>query len=159
MTVEAPITYRVKIGFLYNFLRFAEWPANVLPPGAAFRIAVAADDETYALIARTLDGKVVDGRAITVMRTDYPPGEPPPHLLFITQSARPDSHRLTELYAGAPVLTIGEVDSFARKGGIMNFVLVDEAVRFEVNLQAASRAGLRISSRVSKMAILVRPES
>lgn len=153
------IAYRVKIGFLVNFLRFAEWPEDSLPPGAAFRLAIAGDDATFAWVARALAGKTVSGRAIQVERADRESRGDPPHLLYITESAHDGAHLLGQQFTSAPVLTIGERDGFARRGGILNFVLVDEAVRFEVNLHAAERAGIRISSRVSKMAILVRPGS
>lgn len=110
------------------------------------------------MIVNALSGKVADNRTIVVERADPASSGPPPHLLFITDSAPPAARILPRQYSTAPVLTIGERDGFARNGGILNFVLVDEAVRFEVNLAAAQRAGVRISSRVSKMAILVRPD-
>jgi hypothetical protein len=153
------IAYRVKIGFLVNFLRFSDWPEAALPPGSSFRLAVAGDDATFALISGALAGKVVNGRTVAVERADQQSQGAPPHLLFITRSAPAGAQTLAQRYTSAPVLTLGERDGFARGGGILNFVLVDEAVRFEVNLTAAQRAGIRISSRVSKMAILVRPES
>lgn len=155
---ESQIAYRVKVGFLFNFLRFADWPPSALPADQPFRLAVSADDATYAFIESTFAGKSVDHHAIIVERATLREDRPAPHLLFITRSAPPEMAQAARRYAGHPVLTIGETDGFARRGGILNFVQVDEAVRFEVNLAAAERAGLRISSRVSKMAILVRPE-
>lgn len=158
---EAPIAYRVKAGYLFNFLKFAEWPEAALPPTGALRIAIAADDSIYALLAAALHDKVVNGRTIVVQRADGSEIQPPPHLLFVTQTAAPVPAISNQLsgYNGQPVLTVGESPDFARRHGILNFVLVDNAVRFEVNLSAAQRAGLRISSRISKLAILVRPSS
>jgi hypothetical protein len=152
------IAYRIKAGFLFNFLKFTDWPEAASAPGSPYRIAVAADDITFALIAGALAGKTVQDRAVSVTRaTDASPGNSP-HLLFLARSAPPAARALANDYTARPVLTVGETEGFARQGGILNFVLVEEAVRFEVNLVAAQRAGLRISSRISKMAILVRPE-
>lgn len=158
---EASIAYRVKAGYLFNFLKFAEWPDAALPPDTPLRIAIAANDSVYDLLATSLEGKVVNGRSIVVQRADGTEIIPPPHLLFVTESAAPAPAIANQVsgYNGQPVLTIGESPHFARRHGILNFILVDDAVRFEVNLTAAQRAGLRISSRISKLAILVRPSS
>jgi hypothetical protein len=158
-TDEISIAYRVKAGYLFNFLKFAEWPDAALPPAAPLRIAIAADDAIYALLATALEGKVVNGRTLVVLPADGTEIIPPPHLLFVTQTAAPAVANQVSGYNGQPVLTIGESPNFARRHGILNFVLVDDAIRFEVNLSTAQRAGLRISSRISKLAILVRPSS
>lgn len=153
------LAYQVKIGFLYNFARFAEWPPASLPDGAPFRLAIASDEATFAFISAALSGKMVNDRPLSVERLDPAGNAPLPHIVFFAQSATPEMLARAAAMAQSPVLTIGEHDGFARQHGILNFVLVDEAVRFEVNLTAAQRAGLRISSRVSKMAILVRPQT
>lgn len=151
------IAYRVKAGYLFNFLKFAEWPPTVLPANAPLRIDIAGDEPTYRLVADELEGKVVNDRPIVVHRSNGDERATPPHLLFITRSADPSAVQRASRLAAAPVLTVGESPDFARRHGILNFVLVDDAVRFEINLAAAEKAGLRISSRISKLAILVRP--
>jgi hypothetical protein len=153
---QATVAYRVKAGFLYNFLKFTDWPDQPELAGVPFRIAIAADDATYALIASALSGKTVGPRPVVIERLGGTPGGAPLHMVFITRTASANALELARHHYGSPVLTIGESDGFARSGGILNFVFVDEAVRFEVNLAAAQQAGLRISSRLSKMAILVR---
>jgi hypothetical protein len=154
---ETSDIYRTKAGYLFNFLRFTDWPEGTLPGQTPLHVAVGTDSATFQLISEALFGKVVNGHPIAVEH----PGEildgSPPQLLFVTRSASAEDRALVAWYRQSPVLTIGEADGFARQDGIINFVIVNESVRFEVNLAAAQRAGLRISSRLSKLAILIRP--
>ena len=60
--------------------------------------------------------------------------------------------------SGAPVLTVGEADRFARRGGMIGFFFEDNRVRLEVNRAAAERAGLRVSSKLLAVARLVKPD-
>lgn len=158
---QASIAYRVKAGYLFNFLKFVEWP-EPLAAQAPYRIAVAADDATFAIIAEVLAGKSVDNHPILLERLDsagpVDATAPAPHLLFITRSSAVAPAELAARVAGSATLTVGESAGFAKRGGVLNFVVIDESVKFEVNIAAAQKAGLRVSSRVSKLAILVRSE-
>lgn len=160
---SASIAYRVKAGYLFNFLKFVEWP-EALPAQSPYRIAVAADDATFAIVTEVLAGKSIDAHPIVLERieadaaSNSTPSSPAPHLLFITRSSPIATGELAARVAGQPTLTVGEASGFAKRGGVLNFVVIDESVKFEVNIAAAQKAGLRVSSRLSKLAILVRGE-
>jgi hypothetical protein len=56
---------------------------------------------------------------------------------------------------GASVLTVGDHDDFATTGGVIHFTRENYRVRFEINVRAAERAGLRISSKLLQLARIV----
>jgi hypothetical protein len=73
------------------------------------------------------------------------------HVLFVPAGVNAAPH-LRDAHSG-PLLTVGESPDFLRDGGIINFVMQDGKVRFEINQEAASRAQLRISSRLLRLAL------
>ena len=76
-------------------------------------------------------------------------------MLFIASAESPHSDEVLQLLKGTSVLTIAETPGFSKQGGIINFVLEDSKVRFEVNIDAAKHAGLNISSRLLSLAKIV----
>ena len=77
-------------------------------------------------------------------------------LLFIGSSDRQRVNRLLAGVRDRPVLTIAELPGFTDFGGIINLYRADDRLRFEVNLGAAKRAGLAISSRLLRLARIVK---
>ncbi len=75
-------------------------------------------------------------------------------VLFISPS-QPDFHRVLAGLGSSPVLTVGDAEDFARLGGMINFRVEENKVRFEINPAAATRAGLRISSRLLGVARVI----
>lgn len=144
--------YEVKAAFLYKFPAFVEWPAQ--KPGP-FIIAVAGAPDTAAELERLAKGHTINARPIVVK--PLAEGESPAgaNVLFIGR----DSGRLARLaaaVAGTPVLIVSEAPGALDEGSMVNFTVADGRVRFEVALDAAERAGLRISPRLLAVAIDVR---
>ena len=77
------------------------------------------------------------------------------HELFISSSAGQSAFTMIESLRGSNVLTVGETDGFVQEGGIVNFVVQDDRVHFQVNQRAANQAGLRMSSQLLSLAKLV----
>jgi hypothetical protein len=153
----APGEYEVKAAFLYNFLRYTEWPADANPgPGVPLLIGVLGDESLDRTLGAVLRGKTVQGRLLEVRRVRLGPEARVSHLLFVSASERVRVGQVLDAVRGAPVLTVGETDGFAQAGGVINFVLEEGRVRFEVNQEAAQRARLRLSSRLLALARIVR---
>jgi hypothetical protein len=153
----APGEYEVKAAFLYNFLRYTEWPAAAIPgPGVPLLIGVLGDEPLERTLGAVLRGKTVQGRPLEVRRVRLGPEAQASHLLFVSASERVRVGQVLDAVRGAPVLTVGETDGFAQAGGVINFVLEEGRVRFEVNQDAAQRARLRLSSRLLALARIVR---
>jgi hypothetical protein len=141
--------YQVKAAFLYNFAKFIEWPSDVLTdPNSPFILGIVGEDPFGADLEQTISGKVVNGRRLVIKR--FKQGQPLDscHILFISSSEQGRLTQILDSLKGSSVLTVGEAEHFTRSGGIINFTLKDNRVRFEINLAAADRARLKISSKL-----------
>ena len=76
-------------------------------------------------------------------------------ILFVGSSEAAHLEEVLRSLRGLPILTIGEMPGFAKRGGIINFMLEDNKVRFEVNVDAAKQADMNISSRLLALAKIV----
>ncbi len=142
-----------KAAFIYNFAKFVEWPDEALASGGTFVVGVAGDDAFAAVVERVLRGKLVRDRPLAVRRVARAGDLDGCHVVFVGDG-RPLAEVLHALDA-RPVLTVGGRDEFAPNGGMIGFLIQNDKLRFEVNLDAAERANLRISSQLLKLATRV----
>jgi uncharacterized protein DUF4154 len=150
--------YPVKAAFLYHFVEFVEWPeASPLPPGTV-TIGVLGRDPFGDVLDKAILEKVVAGRTLAIRRFASVEALEPCEILFIGSSEMAQLPEILARLGQAPVLTVGEADRFARRGGMIGFFFEGGRVRLEVNRGAAERAGLRVSSKLLAVARLVKPE-
>jgi hypothetical protein len=149
------LAYKVKAGYLFNFARFVEWPDRGTNAAATFRIGIVDDGEAFAVMSAQLAGKQVQGR--TVETRHLKPGDDlrACDIVFVARSQARHLEDMRQKLGDAPVLTVGESERFAEQGGCIDFVQQGEHIRFEVNLEAAERARLKISSKIAAMATIV----
>lgn len=148
--------HEVEASFVYTVSKFVDWPAQAFhEPSSPLVIVVLGDDPVEASLARAVAGKTVDGHPIEVIRVADEDRLVPCHVLFIgrTEAARVDD--VIARLEGSSVLTVGDFDRFAQRGGILKLSLDQAMVRFEVNVDAAERAGLQISSKILKLGKVV----
>ncbi len=151
--------YQVKAAFLYNFAKFVEWPADALSDSAApIVVGVIGEEQFSEVLAQTVAGKTVNGRELVIRRGKVGQDLRNCQLLFISSSERKYLPQILGSLRGSSVLTVGETEPFARLGGVINFFVVEKNVRFEVNVDAATRARLRISSKLLALARIVADE-
>jgi hypothetical protein len=147
---------QVKAAFLYNFAKFVEWPSDILPDASGEMVlCLLGDGSLGEPLESTVAGKTVRNHRL-VVRNVYNADEARQcHVLFLT-SADPVAWRgILGSLEGAPVLTVGDGETFARRGGIIAFKMEGNKVRFAINADAASRARLQISSQLLKLAAFV----
>jgi hypothetical protein len=158
--IDVTIEYRLKAAYLYNFTKFIEWPPPAFEgPASPFVVGVVDPDGSAAtIISETLRGKTTaTGRAIEVRRlTALAAGAGGCHQLFITKASGLDPLVVRSTLGAAHVLVVGETDDFAEQGGAIGLVVAGDAVRCEVNLAGAERAGVKLSGRLASVARLVR---
>ena len=148
--------YQVKAAFLFNFAKFVEWPTEAFSdPNAPLVITVFGEDPFNGSL-EAVKGKLVNNRKLTIRRVRDIQDIGKSNVLFVSPSAKKDLARILETLQGQSVLTVGEDGVFTQCGGIINFVKEDNRVRFEVNVSAAERAGLKISSRLLALARIVK---
>jgi hypothetical protein len=149
--------YEVKAAFLYNFARFVEWPNSVSPdPNGPLVIAILGRDPFGAEIDRAIEGKTVNGRRLVIKRFSSLETYEQCHILFVSSSERGNLPRILAAVRTSSVLTVSETDRFAQIGGIINFITIENRIRFEINQAAAARVGLKISSKLLSLGRVVR---
>ena len=158
---ETPsLEYKVKAAYLYNFAKFVEWPLKRFPePDSPIIIGVVGEDPFGNVLDETVRGKSINGRKIIIRRLAPGEGLTQCHLLFISRSLRDSLDSLLAGLAKESVLTVSEIEKFAMRGGMINFVIANESVKCEINLDAAERSGLKISSKLSSVARVVKSET
>jgi hypothetical protein len=157
-SAQAMGEYQVKAAFLYNFARFVEWPATAFGNDKEpFRICVIGKDPFGDTLEQAVRAKTVSGRSFVVAGISGPSHAADCQILFVSSS---EKNRLPAIFRALPtagVLTIGDTEGFAAQGGIVNFKLEGGRVRFEINVEAAERENLRISSKALTLAEIVKP--
>lgn len=145
-TQEVALEYRLKAAYLLNFTKFVEWPPK--SDAGPFRLCLAGHDPFGEALAAALRGETVNARPIDVRVVVTP--DPGCDLLFVPGdvSATP----FLRAARGSATLTVGETPRFTAQGGVINFVLQESTVRFQINAEEAERAGLRISSHLLRLA-------
>lgn len=144
--------YQVKAAFVCKFGNYVDWPAQALgAAGEPFRIGVMAADAVVDEFRRIAALSTVAGRPVEVRRLGR--GDPPDGVqaLFVSRAMAAQTPSLMAAVQGRPVLTITELDPGAATG-IINFVVDDDKVRFDIQLPAAALNGLRISARLLRVA-------
>lgn len=142
----------VKAAMLFNFAKFAEWPA--LAPTAPLRLCVAGDDEIATALSEIVRGQKIGGRAVEARRPLDPGEWRTCQLLFVgDRELRGDSLAAIETL---PVLTVSAVMGFADNRGIIELYVDGGRLRFAINVDAAARAGVVLSSRLLGLARIVR---
>ncbi|MBN2138973.1 MAG: YfiR family protein [Sedimentisphaerales bacterium] len=162
--------YRVKAAFLYNFLKFVDWPkekdANDNDP---ITIGVIGKDP-FAKSFDPIKDKPVKNKKVVIKRfksiaelkklgeTANPQinkqieAAKKCQLLFICRSEKDALEDIFKAVKNQPILTVGDTDEFIKTGGIINFVTDEQKVRFEVSTAAANHAKLKIRSQLLRLA-------
>jgi uncharacterized protein DUF4154 len=146
----------VKAVFLYNFTKFVDWPTFAFrTDDEAFRVCALAEAAFVKTLRGVLEGETARGRPLQLV---VPEANQIPqcHILFIGRSESTSVSKILPLTTGRPVLTVGEISKFLEQGGVVNFVVENDRVRFDVDLASAQRAGLGISSKLLRVARHVR---
>lgn len=148
--------YQVKAAFLYNFTKYVEWPQNAFGDNPTFTIGIVGKDPFGRMLEKTIEGKSADGKEIVIKRFARADDVQPCPILFVSESEKNKVGKILEQLGKSGTLTVSESDQFLQRGGIINFVIQNDRVRFEINTGAADRAGIKISSRLLSLAKNVR---
>ncbi|HKV09556.1 MAG TPA: YfiR family protein [Thermoanaerobaculia bacterium] len=149
------LEYGVKAAFLYNFTKFVEWPKPAFDERGSLRLCVLGQDPFGKSLSSVVEGEEVQGRPITLLRIDSLDDPRLCHLLFLGRTETSRFPAVLAAVRGAPVLTVGEAPGLLEKGVGINFVLVDGKVRFEINQAAVEAHGLKMSSKLLRLATRV----
>ena len=146
--------YDLKAAFLFNFAKFVEWPESAFAGDRApLTICVYGDDPFGSTLDGVVQNERVGERTLLVQRPDSLDDLGGCHVLFVSRSEKDRLGGVMSQIKGKPVLTVSDTDGFLRAGGIINFILESSKVRFLIDQEAAERSGLKISSKLMRLAV------
>ena len=153
-----PTEYDVQAAYLSNFGRFVEWPGRTPAAGESFYVCVLGQDPFGAALDTALKGEAIGSSPLAVRRLTMPEEAAGCRIVFISSSKSAQLKEILATLAPMSVLTVSDMSDFARRGGMIQFMLAGNRVRFEINLSAAQKAGLTLSSELLRVAVNVRRE-
>lgn len=140
----------VEAAYLYNFGRFIRWPAQA--QHGPLMICILGEDPFEDALDRIVAHETIEGRALAVSRLSSISGAGSCAILFFGRSEQPRIEEDLARVRTLPIATVSDLPDFLNRGGVIQFVLKDDRVRFVVNMTAAKRAGVGISSQLLKVA-------
>lgn len=148
------VEQRIKAASLYKFLGYAEWPpAAFSAPDSPYVIGIVDAEEIAQELSRISANRQVNGRRLVIRKMKQ--GEPLAgiHALFIGRAARDRQAQWLQLAQRLPILTVTETPGGLAQGSMINFLLAEDRVRFEVSLDALEDSKVKLSSRVLSVAL------
>lgn len=181
---SAASTVETKTGYLLNFAEFVEWPADAFTDAKApFVVGVMGKDDPFGAELDKLEGKIVNGRRLEIRRfkgvLEFRGQETPGrrqeslrrrqeqklefmkscHILFVSRAEKKFWSQIFKSLNSASVLTVGETDTFVQEGGMISFLDGEKKPHIAINLAAARRARLKISSKLLSLAKVIGAET
>jgi hypothetical protein len=150
--------YDVKTGFIYNFANFVSWPPVAFKDKDDDLVLCLASDTPAADALFKLNDQTIRGRKIRVIPYTQESCLDDGHILYIATQDRSLVQKLLGIARERNILTIGEIEGFTQMGGVINFFEEQNRLRFKVNIDAAKRAGLTMSSQLLGSAQIYREE-
>jgi hypothetical protein len=153
---QKPTESQVEATYLYNFGQFVVWPSKAGTAATSFDICILGVDPFGPSLNRILAGETIAGQSVVAKRISAAQDSASCRVLFISSSESGRLKGILVALGDASVLTVSDLPEFTRSGGMVQFLLVGNRIRFEVNLAATERAGLTLSSELLKVAVNVR---
>jgi hypothetical protein len=147
---------QLKAAYLFNFVQFVEWPAQVPLSGAPFVLCVVNDEAVASALEQTIKGRTAGGHSLGVRRLGTGAPLPVCHVLYFAAVHEKQLANVIGTLSGRLVLTVSDVPGFAKVGGMVELYREDARMRIAVNVDALQRSGVRLSSRVLQIATIVR---
>ncbi len=158
-TIQAQPTtaeYKLKAVYLYNFLQYVDFPPNAFADEQSpIVIGVLGNDPFGNTLDETIISEVVKNRRLEVRRFKRVNDITDCHVLFIGASEEDKLKSILAALKGRSILTVGDVENFARLGGVIRFLTENNKIRLKINLEAAKEANLSISSKLLQIAEII----
>lgn len=144
--------YLLKAAFLYNFAQFVDWPVDSFKNESAPIHLVILGSDPFGSALETIRDKTVKGRKLVIKRVSRIENLEDCHLLFISASEKGQIKTILHSLRNRSLLTISDLEKFTHLGGVIGLLTVEDKIQFEINLEAAQRNRLKISSELLKLA-------
>jgi hypothetical protein len=139
--------------YIYNFTRYFEWPADA--KNGDFVIAIVGDNVLHSELEAIVAGRMVGTQKIVVQNHRNASDVTNCHILFLAENPSRRMNNVVEQMNGFPTLFITSLDGATRNGSVINFIVKDQTMRFELHRSNAVGKGLQVDSRLDNLAIVV----
>ena len=147
-----PMDHRVKAAFLCKFIKYMDWPSTIIVRNEGEFVIGVYGDSPIAGNLFSIMPKEVAGWKLKIIKIKDIKQTLDSHILFLSSSEKDQYPEIIDLLKNSSVLTVSDTDNFLAMGGMVNFYLMDRMVRFEINLEAAQAAEIKISSKLLRLA-------
>ncbi|CAN5293443.1 hypothetical protein BH11PSE11_BH11PSE11_10320 [soil metagenome] len=146
---QAAIERQVKAAYLFKFGSYITWPDRAFPAAdSPIRIGVLGADDLAEELAQMAAGKTVNGRPLSIRRIQRDEALPDLNVLFVSRSHKDKLDKILAATRGQSIVTVSDFDDYAAHGSMINFVIVDGRLRFEISLRPAQQENISISARL-----------
>jgi len=153
-----PLEYQVKAAFLYQFSKFVEWPPQAFQNNQYTICIGVVDGGPMVSALQSIEGKETKGRRVAVKRFKTPEELAFCHILYVSPAMESRLAAILERLKGTSTLTVSDIRGFARRGGMINLITIEDKIQFEINVETAEKANLQISSHLLRLARIVSGE-
>lgn len=148
------LEYAVKAAYLYKFGLYVEWPPTAFAsPGSALNLCIVGEDPFGATLDEAVKNQVINGRSIVIRRMKTDAQESGCHIMYLGAGDILRTAQNPQAMRSKGVLTVSDMPGI----GIINFVIKDNRVRFDIDEEAAAQSGIGISSKLLDLALTVKP--
>jgi hypothetical protein len=150
----APTEYQIKAAFLFNFAKFVDWPPEAFRyTNSPIVVGVLGKNVFGTTLQATIRDKTVNNRFFQFREFTSATEATNCQILFISSSEKDNFAKIVTGLHNASILTVSEADGFIKAGGMINFIIEDSKVRFQISEAAAKKAGLKVSSKLLSLAV------
>jgi hypothetical protein len=145
--------YAIHANIIYRFTKYVNWPED--KKKGDFVIGIVGDSPLYEELSNFTANKTVGSQKIVVKRISTPASYNNCHILFVCEDESGSLKKIAALTAGAPVLLLSESEGLALKGSCINFIIIDEHLKLEINKNNIGQRNLGIASELLSLGIIV----
>ena len=149
----------MKAAFLMNFAKFVDWPPSAFSDDQAPFVLGIVGTDPFGGALEALNGQMVKNRTVKVQHFSGAEGLQHCHMVYISPSEGARLRETIRALGTAPILTVSDgVENFAQQGVVINFLLIDNKIRFEINVVVAKKAGLSMATQLLQVGKVVEGE-
>jgi hypothetical protein len=153
-TWSQTIDYAVKANIIYRLTKYIEWPES--KGSGDFVIGIVGETPLFAELKNFASNKTAGSRKIVVRKFSTSAGAYDCHILFISEDESGSLKKIAARTAGSAILLVSEADGLALKGACINFIIVSEHLRLEINKNNIEKRNLNIASELVQLGIAIK---
>lgn len=151
--------YQVKAVFLFNFSQFVEWPAHCFPSAQSPAvIGILGKDPFGKYLEETISGETINKHPLVLKRFDNVEDIANCHILFINITDKDKLEQIIQKLKGKNILTVSDTNDFSKLGGMVRLYTKNDKINIQVNLDETKSENLTVSSKLLKLAEIVKTD-